>query len=106
MFEIGAKTTKELGAEALAAWVQSHGAMAAAWLIWTHKRHFVKHGVFDFRIPAQAITPAWFRVAIATLEDRERWMVQTIQPKSDIPKTIAMRVYRVRWLGKGRSRRG
>jgi hypothetical protein len=75
-------------------WVDNFGGSAAAWLIWEHRHHFRRDGYFDFYIPADKKTPPWFRVAIATLRQRQHWRVNVFTAGGK-------RTYCVRWLGHG-----
>lgn len=77
------------------------GARAAAWLVHAHKARFVRNGEVDFRIPDEAETPAWLRVALEFLKrsprHSARWQVTTFRTggANDSPKH---RTYRVAWL--------
>ncbi len=86
--------------ESMQLWVDHFGARTAGWLVWRFRRMFRLRGAYDFKIPKSAAVPPWFRVAIATLRQRQWWSVAMVGNPSSLD-----RVYRVRWLGRGRHKR-
>lgn len=85
-------TEEDLNGHTMAFWVKNFGATAAGWLIWEMRKSFIRAGVVLFKIQKSAATPPWFRVAIATLQDRRHWSVTTQSTKLE-------RNYVVQWLG-------
>jgi hypothetical protein len=81
-----------LGNRSMEFWVEHFGATAAAWLIWSQRRIFLRDGVVDFKIPRAKTTPPWFRVAFETLKRREQWSATMLGNEQSI-----LRVYRIRW---------
>jgi hypothetical protein len=84
--------SEELGSRTMNFWVDHFGATAAAWLVWSQRRFFLRDGVVDFKIPRSRVTPPWFRVAFETLKRRPNWTASMIGNDNSI-----LRVYRVRW---------
>jgi hypothetical protein len=83
---------EDLGNRTMEFWVEKFGPTAAAWLIWSQRRVFLRDGVVDFKIPRANPTPSWFRVAFETLKRRHNWSATMIGNDQSI-----LRVYRVRW---------
>lgn len=73
-------------------WVETHGPLAAGWLVFNHRRQIHRYGAVDFKIQDRVKLPPWFRVAIETLKRRhnERWTVVTMGAGG-------MRTFRVQW---------
>lgn len=71
-------------------WVNLRGAHVAAWLIRSHLDSFHENGAVDFHIGVHQVTPSWFRIAVAKLQESKHWSVE-------ITHGPTFRTYRVRW---------
>lgn len=74
-------------------WVGFKGAACAAFIIWQHRKAFVREGMADYRIQRTAKTPGWFRVGIEALQRSPNWTVVVMSGGAFGP----FRVYRVKW---------
>lgn len=78
----------------MAMWVQLRGSSCAAFIVWSQHKKFRERGECDFSISNEKLTPKWFQIGIAFLEQRKGWqVVNTLRVNGE-------RHYRVIWKGK------
>ena len=56
-------------------WTRSHGAGAAAWLIFKYRRHIHRRGAVEFTLKQHEKMPNWMQVALEALRKRPGWKV-------------------------------
>ena len=68
------------------------GRKAAAWLVGSQRWTFRRWGKVLFEVAAGQRLPPWYKVAVAALQQSERWSVE-------VTGSARSTTYVVRWLG-------